>query len=69
MTYLDERAKWEKDYWTRLVARCRGKIAQIAQESGCHRSSIYKTLERLELRPARKPGRGGNAVWRGLEDR
>lgn len=69
MTYLDERTTWERSYWARVLARCKGNITRVARESGCHRQSIYKILKRLEVRREPKPRRGGNAVWHALEDR
>lgn len=69
MTYWDERAAWERHYWTRLVARCKGNIALAARESGCNRPAVYRIFQRLNLTLVSKPRRGGNAVWHSLKDR
>jgi transcriptional regulator with PAS, ATPase and Fis domain len=43
-------AKFEKDYWTRLLAECNGNISQAALRGGIHRKSLEYLLKKPEFR-------------------
>ncbi len=43
-------ARFEKDYWTRLLAECNGNISQAALRGGIHRKSLEYLLKKPDFR-------------------
>ena len=49
--YRGAREKFERLYFTQLIQRCKGNHTQAARQAGLSRSSLYRKLEELGLRP------------------